>query len=209
MRGNFLSSWLILAVLFSANLAKAVDANVSVYSHCWVNSIRQRIDGNKVVLLEIPLTGVRKALPRVLKPRAVLPGFKEQVRVVLSHIRQIYIGAVGDLIRTGDKTGFQADSLDFLEVGHRYTYVVLNDRMIVTKTGVTPAANEFSKHSMLAGLRGKVRYAGELWLESDGSLQIDNSSGTFTPDGADLEKAAEVIRKSLNLESIGQHAFDS
>jgi hypothetical protein len=98
--------------------------------------------------------------------------------------------SAGGVLRSGD------DLLRLFNYGVRdrspvtFTYVLLDNTLNFSETGTTLGKDWLSKHAMHANAKRYVRYAGEFFVhhQEDGRrvVVIDNNSGTYGPDPADL-----------------------
>lgn len=111
-------------------------------------------------------------------------------------------------------TGNLLDASDFIELmedGIRrgkprmFTYVLMAERLYMAETGAKFFRDMMSKHAMHCSASPEVVYAGELHFrklptvsgERKLTLVVDNNSGTYTPDKADLPLVADVFRRNF------------
>lgn len=93
----------------------------------------------------------------------------------------------------------------------------VQERVTITRVEVNKAAPDWvlSKHVLMAGYDPDVRFAGEVWAErytgADGSeqvrLHINNNSGTYHPDAAQLQAAAAYLAALLPGIELVPHAL--
>ena len=152
------------------------DFTVTHHAHCLVDAVRARLDGQTTEILEIPLNDVSSSLPKILEPADLHTGGK-LVSAVL-RLRQRPLRSIGRLIRNGETTETTASDVGFLTPGQKYNYVITGDQIAIAKTGKNPTANVLSKHFMLAGEHHDVRYAGEMWVDTQGRAP----TSTITPE---------------------------
>eukprot|EP01012_Entosiphon_sulcatum_P002228 TRINITY_DN10445_c0_g1_i1.p1 TRINITY_DN10445_c0_g1~~TRINITY_DN10445_c0_g1_i1.p1 ORF type:complete len:316 (-),score=47.80 TRINITY_DN10445_c0_g1_i1:133-1080(-) len=86
--------------------------------------------------------------------------------------------------------------------GHpiRYTYVIMDDKMVFSETSKLFLKDKYSKHAVHARASQLVRYSGEFCIdyERQGTpIVIDNDSGTYAPDPQDLPKVSEVLQHTF------------
>jgi hypothetical protein len=81
---------------------------------------------------------------------------------------------------------------------HRYNLVITQDSISVIKIGIKYKIIDWilSKHILLSDKSTDVRFAGEFWKESDGSIYFNNDSGTYAPDTKTVIKT-EILLKSI------------
>uniref|UniRef100_A0A7S4LI88 Uncharacterized protein n=1 Tax=Eutreptiella gymnastica TaxID=73025 RepID=A0A7S4LI88_9EUGL len=117
----------------------------------------------------------------------------------------------------GTKRGVLASGREFLQLMHcgvvrgkprMFTYVIMEDRMTFTETG-RAMKDVLSKHALLSNAAREVRYSGEFHVQPLGGtggehrLVIDNNSGTYAPEKADLPLLKELLLHNfpgLNVE---------
>lgn len=85
-----------------------------------------------------------------------------------------------------------------------FTYVIdLNGRWCFSRTGSATSADLLSKHVVHNKARPELLYAGEFHVKRDGNecdgydytLVLDNNSGTYAPDSAQLPRLAALFRE--------------
>ncbi len=119
-------------------------------------------------------------------------------------------------------TGALLDGLDFLELmrcgvrngkSRMYTYVVIGDELRFCETGSKILKDVDSKHAMHACASPTVVYAGEMHFrrrrnaaEPEYTLVVDNNSGTYAPDKADLPKLRLLLE--ANFPGLAVEALD-
>lgn len=124
--------------------------------------------------------------------------------------------------RVGQCTGALLDGDDFvklMEAGVRagkrrvYTYVVMEDELRFCETGASIHKDLDSKHAMHACAAKEVVYAGEFHFRErrmgngvETRIVIDNNSGTYAPDAADLGMVGELLRR--NFEGLVVETID-
>mmetsp|Transcript_15806 Transcript_15806/g.37196 ORF Transcript_15806/g.37196 Transcript_15806/m.37196 type:complete len:484 (+) Transcript_15806:136-1587(+) len=104
----------------------------------------------------------------------------------------------------------QGDFLRLIKGGMRdgrrrvYTYVLLDDGIFFSETGMQVGKDTLSKHVVLANAAAKVRYAGTFRICMDESneavLVFDNDSGTYRPNGETAPLVERVL--SSNIPSL-------
>merc|ERR1711988_1239432 len=90
-----------------------------------------------------------------------------------------------------------------------YTYVVISDRFRFSESGAELQVDIWSKHALHANCSREVVYAGEFLIRygNEGhQLVIDNNSGTYGPDKADLPKLEKIFH--LNFPDLHVLALD-
>jgi len=89
-----------------------------------------------------------------------------------------------------------------------FTYVIdLNGRWCFSRTGRAAGADLLSKHVVHNKGKTELLYAGEFHIQDNGTLIMDNNSGTYAPDPAQLPILTAVMRASfvgLNVDSWAQ-----
>lgn len=100
-----------------------------------------------------------------------------------------------------------------LEEGGPYTYAILPDRMVFTKSTSEhrylrdKTKHFFSKHYFISGLQRKVYYAGEFHIikhhnKKDIEIVFSNSSGTYRPDGELLSRLEDFLEYNFGDDGI-------
>jgi hypothetical protein len=190
---------LTAVALFLFTLSASADETATRYQ---CNKLYQNLLGDySPQILEFPLTGVNEALPSVLSASGNGVAFRSKI-----------FTPIGSVVRNGEaETISLTDNADFLkelQVGVKYNFAILDDRLAITKTGPSKLENWLSKHLMLRGKDGSVHYAGELWKDENGVLHINNASGTFKPNGAEISVAANLLSKNLAGAQVQGHQLE-
>jgi UDP-N-acetylglucosamine:LPS N-acetylglucosamine transferase len=189
-------SCLLLAVLTFPNVVFAT--RVQSYE-CMLESLRAVAGGVSPSFHEIGLEDVDSFLPDELQGRAAPLGIK-----LYREVRSQSLQALNRITRSGKKNTSDISPLDFakkFEPGKRYTLVVTHDKMLWAPKEEGGISKWFSKHLFVAGGSKDIRFAGEIWVDRDGILHVDNDSGTFATDPALLGKTLKLLQ--TNLPGVG------
>jgi hypothetical protein len=118
--------------------------------------------------------------------------------------------SAGGILRSGE------DFLRMFNYGVRdrspvlYTYVLLDNKLNFSETGITLGKDFMSKHAMHANARRAVRFAGAFCVHQKSSgmrvLVIDNESGTYSPSITDLPLITTVLKN--NFPGLNVKAYD-
>jgi hypothetical protein len=130
-----------------------------------------------------------------------LPG-KNTIRLA-RHL--IYHRAKREVLASGEEI------ISRLREDRPYTYVITGNHMIFTESTRNPMheklKNFLSKHYMICGLHGGVRYSGEFFIypkpdSAEVFIVFDNASGTYQPDGNLLPEVQEVLQENFDGDEI-------
>ncbi|HVJ65483.1 MAG TPA: hypothetical protein VM901_09535 [Bdellovibrionota bacterium] len=101
--------------------------------------------------------------------------------------------------------------MNHLRPGQKYTFVVHDRGIVVSTTSKNLLEDLVSKHFFLArhgGLDGRVRMAGELWLDSQGALHFDDHSGTYRPNAQAMLETYNYFLFALRVPRVHAHRYN-
>ncbi len=83
------------------------------------------------------------------------------------------------------------------ETPNRYNVVASKSGLMAAKihAGNRIADWILSKHVLISNYHHDVRFAGEVWKDAEGTIWVNNNSGTYRPDAAQLEAFANYLRE--------------
>ncbi len=82
---------------------------------------------------------------------------------------------------------------------NRYNIVATGEKTYLTKVnlGWKYADWILTKHVLVADYSDDVRFAGEMWKDSNGVIHISNNSGTFKPSCDQVQEMVQILRKKF------------
>ena len=78
----------------------------------------------------------------------------------------------------------------------RYNIVITKEKITVSKLDIKYKYVDWlmNKHVLLSKYSNQVRFAGEVWKTEDGTIYINNNSGTYQPNASQLQAASQYLR---------------
>jgi hypothetical protein len=127
-------------------------------------------------------------LTRIKKGFLFSPLVVALIRSQLAHSFQVFEGR-------SDRELFESLITHSAERSGKYNIVVEGGRITVARLEHGAKAPDWvlSKHVLMSGYSTDVRFAGEMWKESDGRIRLSNNSGTYRPSDAQLERAVAYL----------------
>jgi len=144
-------------------------------------------------------------LPETMEVKGDRSAFRALVKLFVQKTKHLYHGV--EKQKVSDRV---TDSAQVFLPGQWHTVLVLKDSMrVIEKYNFLT-----TKHLALAKSGEAVRFAGEIFLDGDGTIYLSNDSGTFQPTVAQLHAMTAMMReifpkaKIVEVPYLEQGAFE-
>jgi len=90
-----------------------------------------------------------------------------------------------------------------------YNIVITGEKILISKIDIKTKEVDWvlSKHVLISGYSDDVRFAGEIWKDAEGYLNINNNSGTYMPNNEELEQALKYFQEIAPNLKIRAHSL--
>ncbi len=128
---------------------------------------------------------------------------------VVSGIRSQLQKSTLDLGPQTEKTLFDMLPAHTEEFPNMHNIVITDSGVSIARLNVRHKFVDWllTKHVLISGYSDSVRFAGEVWKGTDGKIHVNNNSGTYKPDGKDLQNAKKYLESMFPNTEIVIHAL--
>jgi hypothetical protein len=117
-------------------------------------------------------------------------------RPVVAAIRQVLCPDFEPVGTRSEADIYEMLRTDSPDTPQRYNIVITDDALTISRIKIRSPFVDWvlTKHVLVSGYHDGVRFAGEIWKDTDGVLHLSRNSGTYRPSAEQLGKAVEFLR---------------
>lgn len=132
-------------------------------------------------------------------------------RPVVAAIRQVLCPEFEPVGTRSEADVYEMLRTDSPENPQKYNIVITEDALTISRIKVKSPFVDWvlTKHVLVSGYHEGVRFAGELWKDTDGVLHLSRNSGTYRPSAEQLDKAVDFLRAVFPNLAIEREERDS